>query len=49
MKTQDAVEIVSLVLLAVGLWWVYPPLSLIVLGVSGLSVSVAGRMRKNKE
>lgn len=41
-----AVESAGLTMMAVGLWWIWPPMALIVVGALLLVASVYGRIRK---
>ncbi len=49
MDTFDALGAIGLLMLAVGLYLVYPPLALIVPGVVILLLAVAGAARRGKE
>ena len=48
MDTLDAIGLAGLLLLAVGLWFVYWPLALIVPGAVLLVVALAGAARKGR-
>lgn len=44
----DSLGVAGIGLIAVGLWWIYPPLSFVVVGAILLGLAVAGATKAEK-
>lgn len=47
MDRNDVFAAVGLLLVAGGLWWIYPPISLIVVGLALMTLGVVGSKNEN--